>query len=103
MTFCLPKGELRFNGEGPKLKRTRIKRPSTPPNPSDEIFNVASLARYLHCHRATVYRLLREKKIPAFKLGSDWRFMRSAIDDWIARLRGADLPVIRGNVRGRRL
>ncbi len=92
---------------GSKFKRTQITRPSTPPNPapnpSDEIFNVATLARYLHCHHGTLYRLIKNKKIPAFRLGSDWRFMRSAIDDWIAGLQGADLPVIRGNVRGRRL
>ena len=60
---------------------------------SDEIFNVSTLAHYLHCHPSTVYRLLKDKKIPAFKLGSDWRFQRSAIDEWIARLSSADLPV----------
>jgi len=71
---------------------------------SDEIFTVSTLARYLHCHPRTVNRLLKNKKIPgAFKLGSDWRFQRSAIDEWIARLSSADLPVIRGNVLLRRL
>ena len=84
-----------------------MKRMSTPanpaPNPSDEIFNVSTLAHYLHCHPSTVYRLLKDRKIPAFKLGSDWRFRRSAIDEWIARFSSADLPVIRGNVLLRRL
>jgi len=44
-----------------------MKRTSTPanpaPNPSDEIFNVSTLAHYLHCHPSTVYRLLKDKKI----------------------------------------
>jgi len=78
----------------------RISTPANPPpNPSDEIFNVSTLARYLHCHPSTVYRLLKNKKIPAFRLGSDWRFRRAAIDEWIARLHRADLPATRGRKR----
>ena len=65
-------------------------------NPSDEILTVSTLASYLHCHPSTVYRLLKGKRIPAFKLGSDWRFQRAAIDEWIASLYGADLPAPRG-------
>ena len=78
----------------------RISTPaSPPPNPSDEIFNVSTLARYLHCHPSTVYRLLKSKKIPALKLGSDWRFRRADIDEWIAGLHRAELPVTRGRKR----
>jgi excisionase family DNA binding protein len=53
--------------------------------PASEIMTVASLALYLHCHQSTIYRLIKTKKIPAFKIGSDWRLRRSDIDDWIAR------------------
>jgi len=61
--------------------------------PSNEIFTVSTLVRYPHCHPRTVDRLLKNKQIPgAFKLGSDWRFRRSAIDQWIARLSSADVP-----------
>jgi hypothetical protein len=43
----------------------RISTPASPaPNRSDEIFNVSTLAHYLHCHPSTVYRLLKSKKIP---------------------------------------
>lgn len=52
--------------------------------PTNEIMTVASLALYLRCHQSTIYRLLKAKKIPAFKIGSDWRFSRSAIDQWVA-------------------
>ncbi len=55
-----------------------MKRTSTPanppPNPSDEIFNVSTLAHYLHCHPSTLYRLLKDKKIPPSIWASDWRF-----------------------------
>jgi excisionase family DNA binding protein len=48
-----------------------------------EIMTVASLAQYLRCHRSTIYRLLKNRQIPAFKIGSDWRFARADIDRWM--------------------
>jgi excisionase family DNA binding protein len=44
---------------------------------------VRELAGYLRVHQATVYRLLKEKKLPAFRVGADWRFNREAIDRWM--------------------
>jgi len=43
------------------------------------------LARYLRCHPSTVYRLLKRGQIPAFKIGSDWRFQKSVIDGWLKK------------------
>lgn len=51
-----------------------------------EIMNVRELATYLRCHQSTIYRLLRAGKLPAFKVGSDHRFLRSEIDKWMLRL-----------------
>jgi excisionase family DNA binding protein len=31
---------------------------------------------------ATIYRLLRRHQIPAFRVGSDWRFNIEQIDRW---------------------
>jgi len=47
-----------------------------------DIMTVKTLAEYLLCHQSTIYRLLKARKIPAFKIGSDWRFSRTAIDQW---------------------
>jgi excisionase family DNA binding protein len=33
-------------------------------------------------HPSTIYRLLKRKRIPAFKVGSDWRFDRGGIERW---------------------
>ena len=49
---------------------------------NDEILTVTDLADYLRVHRSTIYRMLRLGEIPAFKVGSDWRFLRSAINQW---------------------
>jgi excisionase family DNA binding protein len=50
---------------------------------------VKELADYLRVHVTTIYRLLASKQLPGFRIGSEWRFNRSQIDDW--RLRGTDL------------
>ncbi len=42
------------------------------------------VATYLRCHPSTVSRLLKAGGLPAFRLGGDWRFLRSEIDKWIA-------------------
>jgi excisionase family DNA binding protein len=36
----------------------------------------------LRVHPSTVYRLVRRNQIPAFHIGSDWRFNIEAIDRW---------------------
>ena len=41
------------------------------------------LARYLNVNRITVYRLVTGKKMPAFKVGSQWRFKKEMIDAWL--------------------
>ena len=46
------------------------------------VLTVQELCDYLKVHRSTVYRLLKRGQIPGFKIGSDWRFNREAIDQW---------------------
>jgi excisionase family DNA binding protein len=48
----------------------------------DEILTVAEVAKYLKAHPSTIYRLLKARKLPAFRIGSDWRFSREQIDEW---------------------
>ena len=54
-----------------------------PNNP--RIVTVGELAEYLRVHRSTVYRLLKRAELPAFRIGSDWRFDLDAIDQWRLR------------------
>jgi excisionase family DNA binding protein len=42
------------------------------------------LADHLHCHFNTIYRLVERGETPGFKLGGSWRFLKSAVDKWIA-------------------
>ncbi|MCM8795107.1 MAG: helix-turn-helix domain-containing protein [Candidatus Omnitrophica bacterium] len=48
-----------------------------------EIMTAKEVADYLKLHPLTVHRLAREGKIPAFKIGTDWRFHKKHIERWI--------------------
>jgi len=48
-----------------------------------EIMEAREVADYLHLHLFTVHKFAREGRIPCFKIGSDWRFRRTAIEGWI--------------------
>jgi excisionase family DNA binding protein len=52
------------------------------PNTRVRILTVSELSEYLNVHRTTIYRLLREGKLPGFRLGGDWRFRLDAIEQW---------------------
>jgi excisionase family DNA binding protein len=49
------------------------------------VMTLEEVAAFLRVHPSTVYRLLKLRHIPAFKLGSDWRFRRESIEDWLAQ------------------
>ena len=58
---------------------------SAPPKSTTgpRVLTVRELAGYLRVHQSTVYRLLREGKLPAFRIGSNWRFTREEIERWM--------------------
>jgi excisionase family DNA binding protein len=47
------------------------------------VLTLEDVAQFLHVHPSTVYRLLKNRSIPAFKVGSDWRFNQDSIERWI--------------------
>ena len=48
------------------------------------------VARYLKVNKFTVYRLVTQKKIPAFKVGNQWRFKKSLLDEWLLKNSNVD-------------
>jgi len=48
---------------------------------------IAELAAYLRCNKSTIYRLIKTEKLPAFRIGSDWRFKRELIEKWMEEQR----------------
>lgn len=48
----------------------------------DEIMTLEEVARYLKLKPQTIYTWAQNGKIPAAKLGKEWRFKRSVVDRW---------------------
>jgi excisionase family DNA binding protein len=49
------------------------------------LLTTAQVAEYLKVDKFTVYRLVTQKNIPAFKVGSQWRFEKTMIDAWLLK------------------
>lgn len=44
---------------------------------------VKEVAEYLRLAEITIYRLTEKKDLPGFKAGSQWRFIKSEVDQWL--------------------
>lgn len=59
-------------------------------NQGGPVMTVREVSAYLKVNPSTVYRLLKRNRIPAFHVGSDWRFNVEVIDRWCLE---RELPV----------
>ena len=50
-----------------------------------DIMTLGEVAGYLRVTEKTIYRLLWRSRIPATKVGRQWRFDRTTVDAWIKR------------------
>jgi excisionase family DNA binding protein len=50
---------------------------------ADIMMTVEELAEYLKMKAVTIYKHAQSGRIPAFKVGSKWRFKKETIDRWI--------------------
>ena len=48
----------------------------------EKYITVDELSEYLRVHKITIYRMLKQRKLPAFRIGSDWRFNLETIKQW---------------------
>ena len=55
----------------------------TRPPKNHEILTLEEVALYLRLKPQTIYRWAQEKRIPAVKLGKEWRFRKSILDRWL--------------------
>jgi excisionase family DNA binding protein len=51
--------------------------------PGNDILTIEEVAAYLRLTPQTIYKWAQEKRIPAVKLGKEWRFRKSILDRWI--------------------
>jgi excisionase family DNA binding protein len=57
-----------------------------------QVLTLEEVAEWLRVHPSTVYRLLRKRQIPGFRMGSDWRFTQASIASWIEQREAAAGP-----------
>ena len=50
---------------------------------AEKLLSVADVAEYLNVAKFTVYRLVLGGKLPAFKVGNQWRFKRKLLESWL--------------------
>jgi len=51
--------------------------------PKEDVFTLLEAAAYLRVPEAEVVRLVQMQDLPGRLLGSEWRFLKSAIQDWL--------------------
>jgi len=49
----------------------------------EDILTLQEVAKYLKVDERTVYRMVKSKQLPAFRVRNQWRFKEDAIDKWI--------------------
>jgi len=73
----------------PRSKKTTEKAPkplreTTAVNgPTGEVLTLREAAAYLRLGEPDVLRLVREQELPGRQLGSEWRFLKTAIENWL--------------------
>jgi len=52
---------------------------------TEKWLKIGQIANYLQISTEKVYKLAQQGKIPASKVGGQWRFKRRRIHDWLER------------------
>jgi len=53
-----------------------------------DVLTIKELSAYLKIPKSTLYKLVREGKVPCQKIGRHWRFRKEAIDRWLEDTHG---------------
>ena len=64
-----------------KKKHKASKKSLTGPVP--DVMDIKTLAQYLGMGRSKIYGLIRLKRIPASRIGRQYRFSRDLVDAWL--------------------
>jgi excisionase family DNA binding protein len=68
----------------------------------DTVLTLVEVAEFLRVHPTTIYRLLYKDQIPAFKVGSEWRFNQESVEKWVMDLEARQLVRSIAVANGRR-
>jgi excisionase family DNA binding protein len=51
----------------------------------DKWLTLEQIAEYLQISTSSIYKMAQSAKIPAYKVGRQWRFKREEIDTWVEK------------------
>jgi|YNPBryunderm2012_1023409.scaffolds.fasta_scaffold01148_10 excisionase family DNA binding protein len=51
----------------------------------DKWLTLEQIAEYLQMSTSSIYKMAQAGKIPAYKVGRQWRFKRKEIDTWVEK------------------
>lgn len=57
--------------------------------PQDKWLTIEDLSSYLKMSRTKLYQMAQKGELPGSKIGTQWRFDRDEIDDWVKSKRPA--------------
>jgi len=63
----------------------------------DRVLTAEEAAEYLRMALSTLYRYMRKGQVPCFKVGNQWRFKRSVLDEWMERMSTLDIGLNLGS------
>lgn len=52
--------------------------------PISSVLTLTEMAALLRIPKATMYKLAQLGRVPAFKVGKHWRFLRRDVEEWLA-------------------
>jgi len=61
----------------------------------DAVMTIEELSAYLKVPKSTLYKLVREGRVPSQKVGRHWRFRKEAIDRWLDKAQTKE-PLTKG-------
>jgi excisionase family DNA binding protein len=61
---------------------------------SQQILDSREAAALLKIHPKTLQKMAREGAVPAFQIGTLWRFVSSELDDWVQSKLSSKPPLV---------
>jgi excisionase family DNA binding protein len=66
-----------------KVKTGPVPTPAAPVEANHEVLTLAEAAAYLRVPEADLFALVSRQDYPGRQIGKEWRFLKSALQDWL--------------------
>ncbi len=77
----MPLTKTKLKPPAPNKTSVEAKGPAT--SELGEVLTLAEAAAYLRVSEGDVLRLVQEESLPGRMIGKEWRFLKSALQDWL--------------------